>query len=121
MSKNVILVVEDEEIERKLLVEVIETLGYEVAQAHNGRVALEIMNQRPIDLILTDIHMPEIDGLELLRRVREQDNKLPIIVMTGFDAQEATKTAQDYNIAALLLKPFRLQELKKLLEKLFAQ
>ncbi len=120
MAKKLILVAEDEEIERKLLVEVLETLGYEVAQAKNGSEALNIMTQKPVDLILTDIHMPEINGLELLRRVREQGNNLPVIVMTGFDAKEAEKSTKLYNAAALLLKPFRLQELKDLLESLFS-
>ena len=115
MSSKTILVVEDEEIERKLLSEVLETLAYEVAQAQNGREALDIMSKQKVDLILTDVHMPELNGLELLKRVREMGNNLPVIIMTGFDASEAQKSAEKYNAAALLLKPFRIQELRDIL------
>jgi len=115
MAKKTILVVEDEEIERKLLSDILETLEYRVAQAQNGREALEIINSQPVDLILTDVHMPEMNGLELIRRVREIGNNLPVIIMTGFDASEAQKCAEKYKASALLLKPFRLQELRDIL------
>jgi CheY-like chemotaxis protein len=118
VTKKTILVVEDEEIERKLLSEVLETLEYKVAKAQNGREALEIIGSQHVDLILTDVHMPEINGLELIRRVRETGNNLPVIIMTGFDASEAQKCAEKYQAAALLLKPFRLQELREILAKI---
>ncbi len=88
--------------------------------AINGRHALEQLAQNPIDLILTDIYMPELNGLELLRKLREDGNNIPVILITGFDADEAKQVAQDYHASALLLKPFRLVQLRELLDNIFA-
>ena len=116
MSRKLILVVEDEEIERNLVIEVLDTLGYDAVAAENGQKALDIVAEKDIDLILTDIHMPEINGLELLKRVRDNGKDLPVILMTGFDPAEAREFSEKYEAAALLIKPFRLMELKSILE-----
>ena len=119
MNRKMILVVEDEEIERNLVVEVLDTLGYDAVSAENGRKALDIIAEQDIDLILTDIHMPEINGLELLKRVRDNGKDIPVILMTGFDPDEAREFSEKYEAAALLIKPFRLMELKSILEDQF--
>jgi two-component system response regulator YesN len=119
MSQKKILVVEDEEIAREVLIQALETLGFSAIGAVNGRHALEVMNSEPVDLVLTDIYMPELNGLELLREMREQDNYTPVILITGYDADEAKKAAEDYKASALLLKPFRLIQLKTLLDGIF--
>ncbi|MDP8238832.1 MAG: response regulator [Candidatus Hatepunaea meridiana] len=118
MSKKLILVVEDEKVERNLISEVLETLGYDTVEAENGKIALQMMDENNIDLILSDINMPEMDGLELFRKVRENNDKIPIILMTGFDAEEAKKITKDYKASALLTKPFRLMQLKEIIDRL---
>ena len=119
MGKKLILIVEDEEIERNLVSEVLVTLGYDAISAENGLKAIEIMKERNVDLILTDIHMPEMNGLELLKQIRSNGYKdLPVIMMTGFDPHESRKTYEKYQAAALLIKPFRLMQLKEILDDL---
>ncbi len=116
MSRKQILVGEDDEIARDVLIQAIQTLGYGAVGAINGRPALEMLEVNEFDLILTDIYMPELNGLELLKRLREGGNDLPVILITGFDADEARFTADKYHAAALLIKPFRLALLKTILD-----
>jgi len=121
MDKKLILIVEDEEIERSLLAEVLSTLGYATVEAENGLKALEVKENNQIDLVLSDIHMPEMNGLDLLKHLRKNGDGLPVILMTGFDATEAREVSEQYKAAALLTKPFRLAHLKELLEKLLPE
>ncbi len=121
MNLKQILIVEDEEIARDVLIQALETLGYGALGAVDGRHALEQLAQNHIDLVLTDIYMPRLNGLELLRKLREDGNEVPVILITGFDADEARQVAKEYRASALLLKPFRLAQLKELLDKIFQQ
>ena len=96
-----ILVIDDDKSIRKLLCLILENAGYEVCEASNGRIALEAQRESPADLIITDIFMPEMNGLDLAEEIRRTDNTLPVIVMTAFGttetAIEATKMgAFDY-------------------------
>ena len=116
MGRKNILVVEDEEIARDVLIQALETLGFGATGAVNGRHALEQLAQHPVDLVLTDIYMPEMNGLELLKQIRDDGLSIPVILITGYDADEARLKAEQYNAAALLLKPFRLVQLKQLLD-----
>lgn len=118
MNLKKILIVEDEEIARDVLIQALETLGYATCGAINGRHALEQIACNSVDLVLTDIYMPEMNGLELLRKLREDGNDIPVILITGFDADEAKQVAEEFNASALLLKPFRLIQLKELLDKI---
>jgi len=118
MGRKQILVVEDDEIALDVLIQALEMLGYGAIGAVNGRHALEMLAQNSVDLVLTDIYMPEMNGLELLRKMRENKNGLPVILITGYDADEARKDAVTHHAAALLLKPFRLVQLKSLLDEI---
>jgi len=117
MGRKQILVVEDEEIARVVLIQALEALGFDAIGAVNGRIALEVLKQQSIDLVLTDIYMPEMNGLELLKQLRQDGNNLPVVLITGYDADEARAAAELYSASALLLKPFRLVQLKQLLDK----
>jgi len=120
MGRREILVVEDEEIAREVLIQALETLGFGAIGAINGRHALEVLSDHSVDLVLTDIYMPEMNGLELLRQLRDGGSDVPVILITGYDADEARHAAEQYHAAALLLKPFRLAQLKNLLEAIFS-
>jgi CheY-like chemotaxis protein len=78
-----ILVVEDNEDERSLLKIVLENEGYKVEEAENGKIALEKFVEQPPDLIVTDIVMPEREGLETIMELRRTDQKVKIIAMSG--------------------------------------
>ena len=91
MSK--VLVADDEEIIRELAKEVLEAEGYEVVTAEDGSAALSKIAEGGIDLLLTDIKMPEIDGLRLIREARKVTPDLPSIIMTGYATIETARKA----------------------------
>ena len=105
-----IMIVEDEEklarfIELELLHE-----GYEVRKSNNGRSALEIIEKEHVDLILLDIMIPEINGLEVLRRVRKASN-VPVILLTARDAVMDKVSGLDAGADDYITKPFAIEEL----------
>ncbi len=115
---DTILVVDDEEGIRDFCVGVLEDEGYRVEWAASGADALRVLKTLPVDIVLTDLKMPEMDGLELLRWIRENNLDADVVVMTGHatisTAVEATKLgAYDY-----ITKPFELDDLTLLMAKL---
>lgn len=117
MSKKAILIVEDEPAPRELLVASLETVGYITYWAEDGIKALELLNAHDIDLIVSDIHMPNMDGLELLKRVRTNGDETPIIFVTGLDPNDVRHTIERYKATDLIAKPYRFMILKKAMDK----
>ena len=112
-----ILVVEDDPNLREAIVDSLMLKGHQVQDACNGSEAVKIIAQSSLDIILSDINMPEMDGLELLAHVKKNQPWLPIILMTAYgDVGQAVKAMQlganDY-----LMKPFEVQELLSLINK----
>jgi len=112
-----ILVVDDEEAVRRGIAQVLGRRQLTVATAASAHEALEILNQRPFAIILLDIKLPEVDGIEFLRLLRKDFPETEIIMITGYptiqDAVECIKLgAMDY-----LVKPFRIDELEAVVEK----
>lgn len=102
-----ILTIDDEDIVRHLIAEYLEILGYIVIQAENGRIGIETCRRELPDLVLSDLRMPEVDGLEVLKTLTKEFPETPVILVTGMgginDAIEAVKLgAWDY-----LTKPFQ--------------
>ncbi len=78
-----VLVVDDDPLILSMLVTVLQSMGHIVASALNGADALHMLGQRAFDLIITDVHMPEMDGMELLRALRTRYPEVLAIAMTG--------------------------------------
>jgi phosphoserine phosphatase RsbU/P len=102
-----ILTIDDEDMVRQLIAEYLEILGYNVIQAENGRVGIETCRRELPDLVLSDLRMPEVDGLQVLETLSKEFPEMPVILVTGMgginDAIEAVKLgAWDY-----LTKPFQ--------------
>ena len=91
--KPTILVAEDESLLRKILTGLFEAEGYRVVAAATGREALERFGAEPVDLVVTDIRMPEIEGLELLDRLKRVDPEVPVVIMTAFSSVESAVAA----------------------------
>src|SRR5215210_8144007 len=82
-----VLVVEDEPVIRELMAILLEEEGYTVRQACDGLEALETVDQHPVDLVLSDVKMPRLDGASLAHRLRAQANPLPVILMSAVYAE----------------------------------
>jgi len=116
MSKPSILVVDDELLIRDLLYDFFTGQGWDIAVAEDGEKALEMTRARKFDLILTDIKMPEMDGLTLSGHVRQSQPDLPIVLMTGFPSVDSAVTALRMRVDDYVIKPFNINQLYKLIE-----
>ncbi len=122
MSK--ILVVEDDEFVRESVCAVLNTAGYDTLEAANGEEGIALIESEAPDLAIVDIWMPKVDGLTLLRRVRADNEQLPIIIVSGGGPGEtlerATAIADTYAADHVLFKPFEDTELLEMIGKLLA-
>ncbi|GAA0116573.1 MULTISPECIES: response regulator transcription factor [Clostridium] len=105
-----ILIVEDEEKLSRFIELELRHEGYEVIKANNGRTGLEIAEKGEVDLILLDIMLPEINGLEVLRRIRRTSD-IPIIMLTARDAVMDKVSGLDAGADDYITKPFAIEEL----------
>lgn len=109
-----ILIVDDDEQLRNLLSEVLRRAGYEVEVARDGQEALRLYGEQPTDLIVTDLLMPEKEGLEMIRELRRSHPELRIIAMTGggagMDATPLLAIAGVLGAWRILHKPFSIEE-----------
>ncbi|WP_146551029.1 response regulator transcription factor [Rummeliibacillus sp. SL167] len=106
-----ILVVEDEIQIAKILKLELEYEGYEVVVANNGKFGLEIALQGKIDLMLLDIMLPEMNGIEVLRRVRQENELMPIILLTARNMTMDKVRGLDLGANDYMTKPFEMEEL----------
>ena len=116
VAKRRVLVVEDSTISREFITRIVSDLGHEVFTAVNGREALEILKSRDVDLVITDIQMPEMDGLELTREIRKDPGlkEKPIIIVTSRGREEEMREGLDAGADAYLVKgKFTPDELKE--------
>ena len=105
-----ILIVDDEKAIREILTDFLEMEGYVVRTAPSGRAALELLDQEEFHLVVSDLKMPEVGGLELLGAVRERDLNLLTIIMTGFGTVESAIDAMKQGAYDYVLKPFRCED-----------
>src|SRR4026209_1456311 len=115
-----ILLAEDDEDMRRFLVRALTKAGYDVVSFGNGLEAYKRLKEEPFTLLLTDIVMPEMDGIELARRASELDPDLKIMFITGFAAVALNPDNQAPKDAKILSKPFHLRDLVDEVERLLA-
>lgn len=106
-----ILLLEDEVHVAKALQMVLKEAGYDVSWAASGRRALELLAQSSCDLLLADLYLPDMDGLEVVRQARAQWPTLPVIIITGYSSLSSAITALRLGTADYLEKPFTDQEI----------
>jgi two-component system response regulator PilR (NtrC family) len=107
-----ILVVDDEQSMRELLAIMLKKEGYEVVTAESRAVAAAVLAQGPTDMVITDVRLPDGDGIEILRHVKSASPETAVIVMTAFGSTEAAVAALKLGAHDYLLKPFDVEELK---------
>lgn len=113
-----IILAEDDDSMRGFLERALERAGYDVTSFANGKDAYERLSREPFTLLLTDIVMPQMDGIELARRASELDPDLKIMFITGFAA--VTLNNEPPKDARILSKPFHLKDLVREVDRLLA-
>lgn len=121
-SRARILVVDDEELLRKMVRNILVRVGYgSVKCAADGNSALEKLSKRRFDILITDIRMPDMSGLELLVKVRELYPDLDVVVMTGFGDLHTPEEAKNLGAAEYITKPFKASEIEVIIERVRMQ
>ena len=116
-----ILLAEDDQVMREYLTRALERSGYLVTAVDRGTAALPLIQTESFDLLLTDIVMPEMDGIELARRATELDPDLKVMFITGFAAVALNPDSKAPKDAKILSKPFHLRELVEEVGKMLEQ
>lgn len=112
-----ILVVDDEAKMRRVLELMLSQMGCRVETAADGEEALALLARQPVDLVITDLRMPRLDGLGLLRRLREQGSEVPVIVITAYGTVESAVAAMKQGAFDYLLRPFELDTLEAVVRR----
>ena len=113
-----ILLAEDDQVMREYLTRALERAGDAVAAVDRGTAAIPLLETEPFDLLLTDIVMPEMDGIELARRATELDPDIKVMFITGF-AAVTLKAGREMPNARVLSKPFHLRDLVAEVDRVF--
>ncbi len=121
MKKRQILIVDDEENMRHMLTELLSDEGYGVDTARNGEEALNYMEEKEFDLVLCDVRMPKMDGLEFLRKARERRIETAIIMMSAYSTVDLAVEAMKLGASDYISKPFRPDEILLKLNRVYDQ
>ena len=112
-----ILVVEDEEIVRNLLYDTLSKMGYKVKTALDGQDAISQIEKEPFEMVITDLKMPGMDGLELLQRIQKINPDICVLIITAYSTVESAVSAMKLGAYDYICKPFELEEMKVIIEK----
>lgn len=115
VERSTILIIDDEEMVRNILGNLLAKSGHNVFKAASGKEGLEIFNQGGIDLVFTDIGMPGMSGWEVARSIKDTDSTVPIALITGWGVQIDDKKMKESGADLILNKPFRLDEVFELI------
>lgn len=112
MKDKKVLIVDDQNGIRILLMEVFNSEGYTTMQAPNGKVALEIVRNETPDLVLLDMKIPGMDGLEILKHIKEINPEIKVIMMTAYGELDMIKQATDLGALMHFTKHFDIDEMR---------
>ncbi len=122
MGKSLsVLVVEDDDSMRDLLRKILTDEGYRVNTAGDGTTALTMVKQAPVDVVLSDVKMPGLDGLELLKAVKKVTPGTYVAIMTAFGTIDSAVEAMKYGAYDYISKPFKIDEIRILMKKIVEQ
>jgi len=112
-----ILVVDDDKPVRILIKDIVETRLHETIAVGSAKEALQLWRQKSFDLIITDLSMPEMNGLELIRALRTASSKVPVLLISGTLDSHFQLAAKSFDAVETLVKPFKLVELLAAVDK----
>ena len=110
-ERDRVLVVDDDRDACELIALVLQQAGYEVDAVQDGFQALKAVTSRRPDLVITDLQMPGMNGLELIRRIQAVDGEIPVVLTTGAETRDVCTGANAYGAEVCLVKPINLDEL----------
>ena len=119
--KKSILIVDDEVHVRDGLSEILQQEGFHVETAKDGREAISLAVNKRFDLMISDIKMPEMDGLELLDRVQKMNPQMRVIMVTAFGDVQTYLRSMNLGAHEYINKPIRIQELKRVIDTIMQQ
>jgi two-component system chemotaxis response regulator CheY len=102
-----ILAVDDSEPMRQLVLQTLKTAGHDVLLGVDGQNALEIFAAEKFDLVITDINMPGMDGIELVRQIRARDTEIPILALTTEGDESFRRRGEEAGVDGWIVKPFK--------------
>jgi len=108
--------VDDDEVIRNLLIDTLTTMGYQTWGAANGEEALAALNQKKVDIVITDVKMPKVDGVRLLKKIKEIQPDLPVLIITAYSFAYGQDQALKSGADGFLAKPFRIGKMEELIK-----
>ena len=106
MNEATVLIVEDDAALREALCDTLAVAGYRATTADDGRAALDLLSRESVDMVVSDVNMPELDGQQLLERIRNSQPGLPVVLMTAYGTVQKAVEAMRAGASDYLLKPF---------------
>lgn len=119
MALGTVLVAEDDQLIRTIFVEIAKGEGFEVVEADDGQRALQLVMSRKIDMIISDMKMPLMDGFDLLVSVKKLHPEIPVTVITGFNSEYREEDALAAGADAYITKPFKVADVAATLQKMY--
>lgn len=116
MSRK-ILIVDDNPNMSSLLSEMLEVFDYESIRANDGMEAIKIVDQGDISMVITDMRMPKMSGLDLLQKIKEGNPDLPVVVISGYALDDEGSNLLESMADGFLNKPFKMSDIEELLKK----
>ncbi|HWR84349.1 MAG TPA: response regulator, partial [Candidatus Deferrimicrobium sp.] len=115
-----VLAIDDQPVILDLISAMCRSLGYEALTASTGEEGVIIASRRAVDIVLVDLAMPGISGLEVARRIRAISPEVPIVLVTGWEASISHSELQQAGISQVLNKPFRIEQLTEIFQSAIA-
>lgn len=115
-----ILIVEDDQVLLELMCDYFEGTGATIFQAANGELAFQVVEKERIDLVLSDVQMPVMDGLELLRKIRAKNSTLPFVLLVTGQCEINEESALKTGAYGLIRKPFKFNEVIEKINQMFS-
>lgn len=119
MPQVSVLVAEDDKLIRTIFAEIVAGEGFDVVEADNGQQALDLVTSRKIDMIISDMRMPLMNGFDLLVAVKKTHPEIPVTVITGFNSEYLEADAMAAGADAYITKPFKVTDVAETLQKMY--
>jgi len=121
MNRKKILIVDDEEAVRFILKDLMDFFGYDSETVGGGLEALEMVKNKAFDMVITDINMPDMNGLELIKRIKEAHPSIDLIAITGYDMEYRYTDVIEVGASDFIVKPFENNELEAKINRIFRE